>query len=201
MFIDFGAGYDLPVIGNKFKHIPEFEQMVAIDRRPDFRSRFPEFFDLMDKHYTKVDNMWIKKTDPGFKFYDCYIQDDIRNNIDILEPADVWRCVSTLEHVYDEEVEDFMKGLLAKIQPWSNGYLHIDLTDHRKYPPDPDDCFYHYENEEWGRSKGKYYTGLYLNRIRKKEWVDMLSQWFTYTPAPSDNHMSLSWANVRLKNG
>lgn len=202
MHIDFGAGYDADVLFQRgFENFPEFEIIVGIDRRQDFPSRFPEFFDFMERYYTKVDNMWIQRVKPPFKFYDCYIQEDIRNDIDMLPPADSWKCVSTLEHVPEDEVHDFMKGIVSKVKVDSVGKFHIDLTDHKKYPPDPDNCFYHYENEEWGRERNKYHVGLFLNRIRKPEWREIIGQYFTFEEKMEEDLTTMQLFDVRVKNG
>jgi hypothetical protein len=200
LHIDFGAGYDCDVLVKRgFEKLDPWDVVVGIDRRVDFRPIFPEFFEIMDKYYTKVDNMWIQQEKPPFKFYDCYIQEDIRNDIDMLAPADTWKCVSTLEHIYEEEVEDFMKGLLNKVKPDSVGHIHIDLSDHWQYPPDPNDCFRHYEDEEYARTKNDLYIGLFLNRIRKDEWREIIGQHFTFREGIPEDLTTMRLFDVKVK--
>ena len=202
MFIDFGAGYDFKLIRDRFIHkpLPKDNGIVGIDRRPDNPEYYKDFFNLMDKYYVKVDNMWIKKRNTPFQFYDCYICADIRDNIDILDPADTWICISTLEHVPEEEVKSFLEGIISKIKPNSVGHIHIDLTDHRKYPPDIENCFLHYTDETWGTSLETDYRGLFLNRIRRNEWFEILDEYFTYKRGVNDGLTSVSLDEVRLKN-
>lgn len=199
MYLDFGAGYDLDLLCTRFLKFSKREYIVGIDRRTDNPTKYKKFFAIMDSHYKKVDNMWVKKSEPPFRFYDCYICADIRDEIDILELADTWSCVSTLEHVPEEEVEDFLKGMVAKVKKDSVGHIHIDLTDHRKYPPDPEDAFLHYTDETWGRTRNKDYSGLFLNRIRRDEWFKILDQYFTYELAVNDGWDSVSIYKVKPK--
>ena len=184
--IDFGAGSKLEDLSKRY--IAEVYQdniIVAIDRREPQEKDFRE---IMDKHYKREGNTWKKISEPnlGYKFIDYYIVDDFRNKIDWLPLADTWQCVSTFEHFKEEDIISSMRGIYNKISDKSRGHLHIDLTDHRQYPPDPNNCWYHYENPEYARTTTDQYRGLFLNRITHSEWDILIPCFFNVESSSLD---------------
>ena len=197
MHIDFGAGTHIDSAIKRCSKISSNDIIIAIDRRSMVvrpGGYTPEISALLNEYYELVDNTWMKVKPTPFRLYDYYIQGDIRDDFDIDLSADTWLCVATLEHVPEDEVEDFFIGLKNKISKNSVGYLHIDLTDHKKPPG-----FFHYTNAEYASVMREDYSGLFLNRIRREEWFDIIDRHFTYVTAPSDNEFSVSLGKVRLK--
>jgi hypothetical protein len=197
MHIDFGAGMKMDILKERCAKFSDDDIVIGIDRRTAVvrpGGFTPEFSAFMNEYYELVDNMWVRVKPTPFRLYDCYIHGDIRDDFDIDLSADTWACVATLEHVPDDEVEDFFTGLKNKISKDSEGHLHVDLSDHKKPPG-----FFHYENAEYASELRENYSGLFLNRIRKEEWFKIIDKHFTYNIWPSDGQFSVSLGQVRLK--
>ena len=176
--IDFGAGSKLKDLSKRYNaEIYKDHIIVAIDRR---EPQEKDFLEIMDKHYKREGNIWKKISEPnlGYKFIDYYIVDDFRNEIDWLPLVDTWQCISTFEHFREEDVISSIEGIYNKISDRSIGHLHIDLTDHKQYPPDPNNCWYHYEDPGYARTMIHGYFGLFLNRITHLEWDNLIYCFF-----------------------
>jgi len=197
MHIDFGAGTRIDTAIERCAKFSSDDIIIGIDRRSRVvrpGGYTPEFSAIMNEYYELVDNMWMRVKPTPFRLYDYYIQGDIRDDFDIDLSADTWACIATLEHVPEDEVEDFFTGLKNKISKDSVGHLHVDLTDHKKPPG-----FFHYTNTEYASKIREDYSGLFLNRIRREEWFNIIDQHFTYIIGPSDSQFSVSLTQVRLK--
>lgn len=196
--LDFGAGEIMADLVGQFTQFSNNTTIIGIDRREPHKD--PVFFHIMEEHYDRVGNGWVVKEDnkPPFRFYDMYIIDDIRSPDFNIPKVRSWQSLSTFEHIPEEDVEECIQALVDKLSWDSVGKIRIDLTDHRYYPSD-ENSFLHYEDETFARLIRDDFTGLFLNRIKRKEWKLLLDKWFAYETAPDDSRYTVSLKNVTLK--
>ena len=208
MFIDFGAGFYAFKHLRRYARIDPAEYILCIDAVSEVPAQYTDFLKITDEYYTKEGNCYFKKKEPPFKYFDRYIlglhmQDDFA----LETKADTWICVSTLEHVLDADVFPVLEGIVNKVKENSVGRILIDLTDHRVYPSDKNDCFRHYTDPYYRSPSHEKYnelfkngnTGIFLNRIRKKTWFTILDEFFTYSVAPDDDETRVSIFDVKVK--
>lgn len=209
MFIDFGAGFYVEKHLRRYKSLSPSEYILGIDAISNIPEKFTEFNDIMKQYYIKDDTGYIKVKEPPFKYFDHYMtgfrmQDDIQ----LEKKADKWICISTLEHVLEGDVFSVLEGIIQKVEKNSVGQILIDLTDHRQYPANESNCFYHYQDplyrSHWNPSYVRMFeqgnAGIFLNRIRKNQWFTILDTFFTYKIAPDDDNTRVSIFDVRVKN-
>jgi len=197
--LDFGAGELIEDLVGQFTDFDETQwTIIGVDRREPHKD--PVFMHIMKTHYDRIGNGWIVKKDnkPPWRFYDMYIVDDIRSPNLVIPKANSWQCLSTMEHVPEEELQEVMEAFIDKLHWKSVGKMRIDLTDHRYYPSD-EKSFLHYEDETFAKTIHKDFTGLYLNRVKRGEWKQLMDKWFVYEGAPDDNQYTVSLKNVKLK--
>ena len=99
------------------------------------------------------------------QFVDQYIVGDWCNDYNIPQ-ADEWGCRSCFEHIHPDLIDQSIHGIISKIKSHSQGYVHIDLTDHHS-------GFEHYKDPN-------YWNGYYINTIKHLEWEEIFSKYFTY---------------------
>ena len=208
MFIDFGAGFYVEKHLKRYQKLDPNEIVIGIDATTEIPERFSEFLQIMDDYYIKEKDTYIKKKETPFKYFDKYffgtgIQDELK----LESKADHWICISTLEHVREQDIFSVMEGIVNKVKETSVGSILIDLTDHLKYPPDEKNCFYHYKDplyrSEWNPTNvatwNNGHRGIFLNRVRREEWFIILDQFFTYDLGPTDGVTTIDILNVKIK--
>ena len=114
-----------------------------------------EKYDFMDEEYYKllVDETYLN-----------YWSDPLD-----IPLADSWVCFSSLEHTPYSDVHKEVEAIACKVQ--GSGEIGIDLTDHSG-------GFTHIEFPE--NFQGYPLTGLYLNGINYRQWIEIISDFFTY---------------------
>lgn len=124
------------------------------------------------KYYTEFELQAIKESD--------WIEEFIHESICVDWPdvplIDKWDCVSVMEHVKADEAESFVTKLRSKVTNDSEGYVHIDLSDHCGSTKKLKD-------REWARryfEKNDERYDMYLNRISGNEWIEYFSKHFEF---------------------
>lgn len=128
------------------------------------------------KYYTDSELQAIKESD--------WVEELIHESICVDWPnvplIDKWDSVSVMEHVKADEAELFITKLRSKVTNNSEGYVHIDLSDHYNNQFTNTEKL---KDSEWAinyfeKNDKKY--GMYLNRISAQEWIEYFSKHFEF---------------------
>ena len=134
-----------------------------------------EKYDFMDEEYYKllVDETYLN-----------YWSDPLD-----IPLADSWVCFSSLEHTPYSDVHKEVEAIVSKVS--GPGEIGIDLTDHSG-------GFTHIEFPE--NFQGYPSTGLYLNGINYRQWIDIISEYFTFDRIDEMACIEGKWSPVEKKN-
>ena len=103
--------------------------------------------------------------------------------------ADSWVCFSSLEHTPYFYVHKEVKAIVHKVK--GPGEIGIDLTDHVE-------GFSHREHPE--NFQGYPSTGPYLNGINYRQWIAIISEYFTFDRIDEMVCIEGKWWPVAKKN-
>tara|TARA_B100000683_G_scaffold226039_1_gene224837 strand:- start:458 stop:1015 length:558 start_codon:yes stop_codon:yes gene_type:complete len=116
------------------------------------------------RHYSDYDAV------ESSNWIDHFINEDVCDDWKDVPLFDEWNCTSVLEHVKKDRTTDFIQGLRNKVTESSKGYIHIDFSNHNLK----------HDGSTYYDKRDKKYK-VYLNRIGRNEWMDIIGSCFSYS--------------------
>ena len=139
-------------------------------------------------YYSEKELEQIKNSD----FIDEFIHESVCTDWPNAPLFDNWECCSVMEHVKADEAQLFIEKLHSKVAKGSEGWVHIDLSDHyggtEKLSDNEFAAVYCEKNDNK--------SPMYLNRIGADQWLAYFSHFFTFRLTSIDE-LSMKLHEVR----